>query len=124
MIPEYGSLTFDSDGNLSDDTLECIEHAQVESDEECRQLLDLVCRLWHWSDYAQHLGDGKYHFYTGGWSDNEALLGALKRNLRVWIRSKYIHDGARCIYAVGDKAKAEMKALVDDLFEIWGRDQQ
>ena len=90
--------TFDRDGYPTDETLDAIEKWHHLDATGC---LDFVKAAWYYQDndfhelrphelrmvYAPDFGEEQPKFLrlaTGGWSGNEALVGALERNFVVY----------------------------------------
>lgn len=51
--------------------------------------LQFVKTLWHWPDFVQEY-DGVLYLATGGWSGNEEIISAMRKNLGIqsrWICS-------------------------------------
>jgi hypothetical protein len=48
-----------------------------------RSLAEYVCSIWNWKDYATLRGR-TLMLHTGGWSGNEDIVGALRKNLFFW----------------------------------------
>lgn len=104
----------------TDEQLETIEHWDVNDIEGC---LRYIGSLWHtcgrWKE-----GNGFFVFATGGWSGNEALLGALKASdiwpIILWD-SLYI-PGGLLIIAVSKKAKIQLDKVMEKLTKwAWRR---
>jgi hypothetical protein len=85
--------TFDADGYPTEDTLDAITSWPHQDVNGC---LDFCRQAWHWPDFtsdvltpceASVLHAEKYErhvrFATGGWSGNEAIIGALQANQMV-----------------------------------------
>ena len=74
----------DEDGYPDDEELDAI---QAWPGRDGAALMAQVRKLWHWPHYATVTQDGdklRHEFCTGGWSGNESLIGALKRNTMAW----------------------------------------
>lgn len=89
--------TFDGE-YPSDETLVAIENWPASQINAC---LELVRAAWHWDDLATEellphereivhakAGERFLRLATGGWSGNEDLVAALKRNL--WARQQWL----------------------------------
>lgn len=67
---------------------------------DMKGLAEYVRHLWHWPTYARKRGN-RYIFATGGWSGNEALIGALEQNLMFWAMSwESSQRGGRYVFEV------------------------
>jgi len=88
--------TFDRDGYPTEATLERIECADP------ADALDLARVAWHWPDIVREtlsapelaivlvgeslkVGHRFVRFATGGWSGNESVITALRRNRLAWL---------------------------------------
>lgn len=47
-------------------------------------LLDFLRKIWHWPEYLTVEG-GMWRLATGGWSGNEEIVAALRKNHMVWV---------------------------------------
>ena len=47
--------------------------------------LEYCVSLWHWPKSIQR-EDGALYLATGGWSGNEAIIGAMRKNIGLWSR--------------------------------------
>lgn len=90
--------TFDKDGYPTEETLKAVEEMP-----DVAEVLDLVRSAWHWPDWVRDgltpaeegvlrvtTGDSARRFIrfsTGGWSGNENLIHALRRNRLVWLEA-------------------------------------
>ena len=86
--------TFDADGYPAIDTIMAIETCAYQ---DARACLDLIRAAWHWPEMTTTMlseserdlihadpEEQFVRFATGGWSGNEELLMALRRNASVW----------------------------------------
>lgn len=99
----------DEDGYPTEEALERIRNWDFA---DRKELLDFICELWHWDDYAERKewkrgsnecchfkGPGSFYeregyvyiFSTGGWSGNESLINALKENKIIWRKVFWSH---------------------------------
>jgi len=82
--------TFDAHGYPTKETLDAIEHWPWK---DVNALLDFVKAAWHWPEHASHDLDAAeasvlradppdkfLRLATGGWSGNESLIAAFRRN--------------------------------------------
>jgi hypothetical protein len=72
----------DNDGYPENEELEKIKQWDCTKDGG-EGLLNYVRILWHWPEFTRKEGD-VYVFVTGGWSGNEELIGAMRRNSLFW----------------------------------------
>jgi hypothetical protein len=85
----------DSDGYPTEEILDTISNWHIE--EDYMDLIELIRDLWKWSDWGVKVGKEQHEQYangikmcrmvelhTGGWSGNEAIVHALKRNKFFW----------------------------------------
>ncbi len=72
--------TFDSDGYPTEETLQAIREWPSEN---LSGLFRFIGKAWKYSDYWEVEGP-VIRAHTGGWSGNEDLIGALKRNPVIW----------------------------------------
>ena len=84
----------DNDGYPEEATLSAIAYWTHE--QGYGVLLAKIKEIWKWDDYftgptmgsrkiAADRGKFFYHLSTGGWSGNEDIIGALRRNTLFWI---------------------------------------
>jgi hypothetical protein len=66
----------------TDEELVCIE---VWPFDDIDGALVYVQSLWHWPESIQQ-EDGVLYLATGGWSGNEAIIGAMRKNIGIWSR--------------------------------------
>ena len=92
--PSAPSPTFDRDGYPTDETVTRIEEWPVQNVDDVRKCLDFVVESWdtqygavsrtlsatEMSIVHAQKGEKFIRFATGGWSGNEALINALRRN--------------------------------------------
>lgn len=71
----------DENGYPTDEELETITKWSYK---DFPGLMDYVSTLWHWDNYFKKEGN-HYTLVTGGWSGNEALIGALQDNRMFWM---------------------------------------
>ena len=97
----------------TDEQLDIIKNWDVEDIEGC---LRYVGSLWH-RNGRWKAGNGFFVFATGGWSGNEALLGALEES-EIWPiifwDSLYL-PGGLLIVAVSEKAKKQLDKVMEKL---------
>lgn len=80
MIP-----TFDGDGYPTRSTLRTIERWPIKSGADCRSLLAWVRPVWRYGESGGWRQSGAwYRLATGGWSGNEEIESALRRNGVFW----------------------------------------
>lgn len=76
----------DGDGYPDDLTLDTIRDWDFRKG--FREWLEYVQDTWYYPDYfrSRVLRDGRVRFYvsTGGWSGNEELISAMRRNFICW----------------------------------------
>lgn len=83
------NVLFDEDGYPADEFLDNLSTFDfIHGDRE--EFLDAVKRAWHWSDWGfkrKHSYNGHFTLalHTGGWSGNEMIIHALKKNMGFWI---------------------------------------
>ena len=96
-------ILFDKSGYPSEDSLEKIEQMAYKSEEEVKAVLDSIGEAWEYDDYFIKINDDLYRISTGGWSGNESLIVAFKRNLYQHIWTKiFMVDGGHYIIAFGE----------------------
>jgi len=71
--------------------LKTIENWEIHTNADLFALVEYVQLLWHWGEDYCPLKEVKgedYKFWrlvTGGWSGNEDLVCALRRNVKFWV---------------------------------------
>ena len=73
---------FDSDGYPTDATLDAIEHWNIQNLDHCKDLIDFCIEAW---EYDTQRSANLYIFNTGGWSGNESIIDAMKKNYVFWL---------------------------------------
>ena len=84
----------DSEGYPTDELLEYIE--DYNNFKNYQEILDIIEKVWWMPDwglrkkkpYTERLTKQRvytYYMSTGGWSGNESLINALKRNVLFWM---------------------------------------
>lgn len=95
--------TFDKDSYPTEETLDYIENWKL-SHQEWPEFFAFVCRAWHNNGIVrmeQEDGERVIHFVTGGWSGNEAIIGALEHNRVLWAMLwKSSHRGGLHVISV------------------------
>jgi len=98
MCGEPETKGHDCDGvNMSDEQLEAaMEKIRAWPWKDPRGLFAYLRSLWAYADWGWHEKETKratfFHISTAGWSDNEALIGALEENRMImflcWVQSR------------------------------------
>lgn len=92
------SKYLDDDGYPTEEALEMIEKFELKSNEDWHKLMAIVKEMWAYPQCFTKYGD-RYTLITLGWSGNESIIRALKRNcvfhLMYWESSEM---GGRHIY--------------------------
>jgi hypothetical protein len=99
----------------ADRILEVIESWPIEFAEH---LPEQLLKLWDKDiGRAEETAPGLFVFATGGWSENEKILGAVEQS-EAWIvlegNSLYLPGGLQII-ATSDKARAKLDKLMDKI---------
>ena len=65
--------------------LEKIRDWEIHNDSSCRDLLNFVQSIWWCGDQLVERRDGEtWNISTGGYSDNESIIGAMMDNFLFW----------------------------------------
>lgn len=91
----------DDDGYPTDEMLDEVEQWPIKSDADCRNLLETIWPNWRYGDC------GYWHVYAGvddlgrpiqvhqmstaGWSGNESIIGAMRRNTMFYMMTWESH---------------------------------
>jgi len=74
---------FDKDGYPTERTLDRIQTWRHE--EGYSALMKFVVAAWKYPDYIRECEPGHWELSTGGWSGNEDIIAALRRNTLFWM---------------------------------------
>lgn len=76
----------DDDGYPTEEAEEILEKWDSEDREGFFQFIKSIWRYpdWGWEEVTNEEGNREYHISTGGWSGNEIILSAMKKNIIIW----------------------------------------
>lgn len=80
--------TFDADGYPTEETLRVICEWPIKSNFAVQDLLDYAQKAWRYNFKIRTGGLGRKRWLyaaTSGWSGNEEIIGALKKNRFFWV---------------------------------------
>lgn len=78
----------DNDGYPTEEELAVIEKWDKFNVESFEELFEIIKDLWNWGPtYAIKHDQCHYELHTGGWSGNEDIIGAMKKNPVLWLLS-------------------------------------
>ena len=94
---------FDEDGYPTDEALRMVEEWNITGFDNIPPLLELARSLWRWPQFFFY-EDGCWYVSTGGWSGNEDVIAALKKNTMFWLLcwkqstrgGHYVFDVSKC----------------------------
>lgn len=72
----------DDDGYPTEEELEKVTNWDWK---DYKGLMDYVKSLWHWNGYGFNEMEKHYEIHTYGWSGNEELILAMKKNQMFWL---------------------------------------
>lgn len=91
--------TFDSSGYPTDETLRAIREWGTDLEAGIR----FIQKAWYYPDRFVEVRPGVWYVSTGGWSGNEELIGAWKRNFILWTQWYVLaRRGGHFIFARGE----------------------
>ena len=68
----------------SQEDLDKISSWEVKNFKEFRDIFEFVEKIWWQPDWGIHKYDKEYHISTGGWSGNEDIIEAMRKNYILW----------------------------------------
>lgn len=79
-------MTFDTDGYPSEETLKEIESFDLgERYKNLPELFEIIRDHWHWDHYFRYDPEKNcLQLHTGGWSGNEDIIAALRKQTWFW----------------------------------------
>ena len=86
-----------------------------------KEALELVRATWAYPDYVRIRGD-YYYFATGGWSDNEAIIYAIKENIVLWMLLWIMSSAGGGYVFVSDRK--EVLSMNSNPFFRWISDEE
>ena len=93
--------TFDRDGYPTEATLERVQSWPLEDDLEAG--VRFIQQAWSYPERFVEVKPGVWYVSTGGWSGNEDLIAAWRRNFLLWSQWFVLHGrGGHFIFARGD----------------------
>ena len=95
---------------VSDETLEKIIHWKCEKEDDAIRWLRFCAIQWNTfygsTKECVEQGERIVEFITGGWSENEAILSAMRSNELLWIECWHsTYRGGRYKFSVGRRSK-------------------
>lgn len=94
-------MGFDADGYPPERALERIAKWPVGREQDLQGLLDFIEEHWWEADWGFRRDDSRLELHTLGWSGNESILGALKKNFIFWGLYWKRHDVGGHYYFAG-----------------------
>jgi hypothetical protein len=85
---------FDCHGYPTDYTLKTITEwtSKEWSHEDFAEFMAYVQQCWRYQpEYFEEREPGKWYVSTGGWSGNESIIGAMRRNFIFWSLHWVVH---------------------------------
>jgi len=79
MPDEYGYPT--------DEELDKISNWKISNQNDWVEWMQYIQGLWMYEDYNWQDDEGVWHLSTGGWSGNEDVIFAMKKNHVAWMIS-------------------------------------
>ncbi len=117
---------FNAQGYPTDEYLHFLKYFKPESIEEFEEFLIKILKpTWHYGDWGFKLkrpyrGIRRLELHTGGWSGNEMLIDAIKKNIyftHVYMRYVMWKRGGHFYFEIGGYRPSDPRKYVEDRSE-------